>query len=311
MNALEVIGLTKRFGDRVAVHELSFVAGEGEIVGLLGPNGAGKTTAIRLLSTVITPTAGRFTVAGVPQSRPLELRRHIGVLPESFGYPLHLTGFSYLRFHARLFGLGRVTSAQVADRLLADVGLTERASSRISTYSRGMRQRLGIARAVVNDPAVIFLDEPTLGLDPAGQHGVQELVRTIARDRGTTVVLSTHALNEVEELCSSVLILDGGVVRLAGTVSEVVREAGVRQSGRLRVPIELLDRALAALAEIGGVSLTARDGVITISATGRADEAISLALRRMLDAGVPIQQFELDGARLGSAFLALTGKGIR
>jgi ABC-2 type transport system ATP-binding protein len=320
MNAvtLEVERLTRRFGERTAVHELSMVARQGEIVGLLGPNGAGKTTAIRLLSTVLAPSGGRFTVAGVPHSRPIELRRRIGVLPESAGYPPHLTGIEYLRFHARLFGLGRTGSAEVTERLLADVGLTERGPSRISTYSRGMRQRLGIARALVNEPAVIFLDEPTLGLDPAGQHAVQELVRTVARERGTTVVLSTHVLPDVEELCSTVLILDRGTVRLTGTVSEVMREAGVRQSGWLRVPIELVERARAALAGISGVVLGVGDepdGLITMSVTGqaygRADEGMNLALYQVLDAGVPILRFEADGARLGTAFLALTGDAER
>ncbi len=315
---LEVERLTKRFGEHTAVHELSFAARAGEVVGLLGPNGAGKTTVIRLLSTVLLPNSGTFTVAGVPHSTPLELRRQIGVLPESFGYPTHLTGFEYLRFHARLFGLGRTTSARVTERLLADVGLAERGSSRILTYSRGMRQRLGIARALVNDPAVILLDEPTLGLDPAGQHHVQELVRTIARDRRTTVLLSTHILTDVEELCTTVLILDRGTVRLTGTVSEVMREAGVRQSGRLRVPIDLVERARSALAEISGVSLDVgdeADGMITISVTGQAsshaDDGMNLALYQVLDASVPILRFELDGARLGTAFLALTGDAVR
>jgi ABC-2 type transport system ATP-binding protein len=315
---LEAVRLTKRFGTRIAVHELNLVARQGEIVGLLGPNGAGKTTAIRLLSTVLPPSSGQFTVAGVPHSRPIELRRRIGVLPESGGYPPHLTGIEYLRFHARLFGLGRTAVARTTERLLADVGLAERGTSRILTYSRGMRQRLGIARALVNDPAVLFLDEPTLGLDPAGQRDVHELVRTIARDRRTTVVLSTHILPDVEELCTTVLILDGGMVRLTGTVSEVMGATGVRQSGRLRVPIDLVDRARSALAGISGVSLVdggQPDGVITISVTGqahsRADEGMNLALYQVLDAGVPILRFEVDGARLNTAFLALTGEAGR
>ena len=312
--ALEVQGVSRRFRNRVAVRELSFEAREGEIVGLVGPNGAGKTTAIRVLSTVLAPSSGEFRVAGIPHSRPIEIRRRIGVLPESSGYPRNYTGTEYLRFHARLFGLSGVAT----ERLLVDVGLGERSAARIATYSRGMRQRLGIARALVNDPSVIFLDEPTLGLDPAGQRDLRELVRSIARDRGTTVVLSTHILSEVEELCSNVLILDDGAVRLAGTMADVLRAAGVRRSGRLRVPVDLVDRARAALSESTAVLVEdgdGRDGVLTVSVVGeahaRVSEVMNLALQKVLSTGVPVLGFEVDNAQLGTAFLVLTGEEAR
>jgi ABC-2 type transport system ATP-binding protein len=220
---LEANGLTKRYGTRIAVDGLSFTARQGDVVGLLGPNGAGKTTTIRLFTTVLTPTAGEFSVAGVPGSRPAEIRRRVGVLPESAGYPGNQTGREYLRYHARLFGLPRPDADRVATRLLAEMGLDGRAGSRIASYSRGMRQRLGIARALVNDPAVVFLDEPTLGLDPAGQRQVLAMISTITASRGATVILSTHALPEVEQVCDRVLILDHGRVVTSGTVAEVAR----------------------------------------------------------------------------------------
>ncbi len=167
--AVEARGVEKRYGSLVAVADLSFEAAEGEILGVLGPNGAGKTTAIRVLTTILAPTRGTFAVAGVPHTRAAEIRRRIGVLPESAGYPEHQTGEEYLRYHARLYGRSRAGARAVAAALLDEVGLADRARSLISTYSRGMRQRLGIARALVNEPQVVFLDEPTLGLDPAGQ----------------------------------------------------------------------------------------------------------------------------------------------
>ncbi|SDW35884.1 ABC-2 type transport system ATP-binding protein [Amycolatopsis xylanica] len=222
---LRATGLTKRYGARTAVEDLSFTAHEGEIVGLLGPNGAGKTTTIRLLTTILTATSGEFTVAG--ESAPAEIRRRVGVLPESAGYPAIQTGREYLRYHARLFGIERSAAGAVADRLLAEVGMADRGRTRISGYSRGMRQRLGIARALVNEPVVLFLDEPTLGLDPAGQAQVLTLVREVAARRGTTVVLSTHTLHEVEEICTSVLILNRGKVLVAGTPREIAESAGV------------------------------------------------------------------------------------
>ena len=316
MITIEAEQLTKRFGARTAVEELSFTAQQGDVVGLLGPNGAGKTTAIRLLTTVLTPTSGEFSVAGIPSTRPNEIRRRVGVLPESAGYPGHQTGRDYLRYHARLFGLARSDAERVAERLLTQVGLDERASSRISTYSRGMRQRLGIARALVNDPTVVFLDEPTLGLDPAGQRQVLALVRETAQRRDATVVLSTHTLPEVEEVCSTVLILEKGRALVSGTVSEVTRAVAVQTSGQLRVPIELVDRARQALASVPGVVLEVADGrpdVLTISLTerpgGRGETGMNAALRAVLSAEVPVLSFEVEGARLSDAFLTMTGEG--
>ena len=201
---LEAMGLSKRYGSRSAAEDISFVARSGDVVGLLGPNGAGKTTTIRLLTTMVAPTSGTFRVAGLPPTASAEIRRRVGVLPESSGYPGHQTGREYLGYYGRLYGLDSRTAGRVADRLLADLGLDERAGSPIAGYSRGMRQRLGIARALVHDPAVVFLDEPTLGLDPAGQSQVLAIIRDIAQGRGATVVLSTHTLPEVEEVCSSV-----------------------------------------------------------------------------------------------------------
>src|SRR5262249_31110522 len=163
------------------------------VVGLLGPNGAGKTTTIRLLSTILTPDSGSYHVAGVPHTEPMRIRQHIGVLPESFGYHGHQTGRDHLAFFARLHGADRGVAGARADRLLAEVGLTDRAGSRISAYSRGMRQRLGIARALVNDPAVLLLDEPGLGLDPAGQRHINALISEVAARRAVTVILSTHS----------------------------------------------------------------------------------------------------------------------
>lgn len=227
---LEAHALTKAYRALVAIEELSFTAEAGEVIGLLGPNGAGKTTAIRVLTTILAPTSGSFTVAGIPHTRPAEIRRRVGVLPESAGYPEQQTGIEFLRYHARLYGHSRASADTTAAVLLRDVGLADRQSSPISTYSRGMRQRLGIARALVNDPAVVFLDEPTLGLDPAGQEQIMRVIEGMARERAATVVLSTHLLAEVEEVCSRVLILNRGHLVADGTVAEVTQRAGGRLS---------------------------------------------------------------------------------
>jgi ABC-2 type transport system ATP-binding protein len=315
--AVAAQGVGRRYGALVAVDDLSFAAGPGEVLGVLGPNGAGKTTAIRVLTTILSPTHGSFSVAGVPHTRPAEIRRRIGVLPESAGYPERQTAEEYLRYHARLFGRPRAGARAVADGLLREVGLAERRRSLVASYSRGMRQRLGIARALVNDPQVVFLDEPTLGLDPAGQRDVLALVRRIAGERGATVLLSTHLLDEVEETCSHVLILNRGRVAAQGTVAEVARLAAAPRSARLHVPPEHARRAIEALARAPGVERAVpadgQPGWLTVTlaaADGRtADERLNAGVRAVVAASIPLLAFELEGARLSDAYLAMTEAG--
>jgi len=309
--AVEVNGLVKHYGAVVALDGFSFVADAGEVLGVLGPNGAGKTTAIRVLTTILTPTRGTFAVAGIPHTRPGEIRRRIGVLPESAGYPGQQTGEEFLRYHARLYGHSRASARAVAGALLAEVGLEERRGSLIERYSRGMRQRLGLARALVNDPEVLFLDEPTLGLDPAGQRQVLALVRRIASERGTTVLLSSHILAEVEEVCSRVLILNRGRVVAAGTVADVVRRAAAPRSARLRVAADRVEQAIATLAASRSIARVeiANGQPGSLIATldhDRSEEAMNAGLRALADAGVPVLAFELEGSRLSDAFLTMT-----
>jgi ABC-2 type transport system ATP-binding protein len=312
--AVEAQGVVKRYGSLVAVEDLSFTVAPGEVLGVLGPNGAGKTTAIRVLTTILSPTRGTFAVAGVPHTRPAEIRRRIGVLPESDGYPERQTGEEYLRYHARLYGHSRPSADAISASLLEEVGLFERRRSLISSYSRGMRQRLGIARTLVNDPSVVFLDEPTLGLDPAGQRQILGNVRRIARDRGATVLLSSHLLAEVEENCTRVLILNRGRVIADGTVAEVARQAAAPRTGRLQVPPDLAERAVAALQAARGVeAVEAADGqpgwvnvVFSPEGSHLGDGTPNDALRALLGTDVPLLSFELEGARLSDAFLAIT-----
>jgi ABC-2 type transport system ATP-binding protein len=307
--AIEAYGVEKRYGPLVAVEDLSFAAERGEILGVLGPNGAGKTTAIRVLTTILAPTRGRFEVAGVPHTRPAEIRALIGVLPESAGYPEQQTGEEYLRYYARLYGRSRPGARAVVAELLDEVGLAGRGRSLISTYSRGMRQRLGIARTLVNEPQVVFLDEPTLGLDPAGQRQVLGTVLRIAGERGATVLLSTHLLAEVEETCSRVLILNRGHVVAQGTVSEVARRAAAPRSGRLRVPEESVEAALVALAPVDEIKAAQVNGRGTVTLTLAQADSMNAAVRAVVDAGITLLSSEFEGARLSEAFLAVTEAG--
>ena len=309
--AIEAQEVGKQYGSLVALEHFSLSVASGEVLGVLGPNGAGKTTAIRVLTTILTPSRGRFSVAGIPHTRPAEIRRRVGVLPESAGYPEKQTGEEYLRYFARLFGHTRASARAVAAALLEQVGLSERGSSLIAGYSRGMRQRLGIARALVNDPQVVFLDEPTLGLDPAGQRQVLALIRRTTAERGATVLLSTHLLAEVEEVCSRVLILNRGRLVADGTVSEISRRAAAPRSARLRVAAEHVVRARTALAGSAGItqveSTNGQPGtLIAMLNGGGTTTSMNDGLRALADADVPVLSFELEGARLSDAFLAVT-----
>jgi len=310
---LEASGLRKSYGRVVAVESLDLEVAAGTVLGFLGPNGAGKTTAIRMLTTILPPDSGAFTVAGAPHTRPADIRRRVGVLPESAGYPPGQSGEEWLCYHAELFGRTRADARTTARRLLADVGLEDRGQALISSYSRGMRQRLGIARALVNDPDVVFLDEPTLGLDPSGQVQVLDLIGRIARDRGATVLLSTHVLADVEQVCDRVVILNHGRIVAQGTVAEVVRQTAAPRHGKVKIPPELLDRALQALA--GTDVLAAANGggrlgelELSMPAGLELEVAATQAIGSLLEAGVPVLGFSLEGGRLSDAFLAVTEK---
>jgi len=298
--AVEANGVGKRYGSLVALEDLSFTAEQGEILGVLGPNGAGKTTAIRILTTILEPTHGTFTVAGVPHTRPAEIRRRTGVLPESAGYPERQTAEEYLRYHARLFGQSRESARTTAAALLDQVGLGDRTKSLIGTHSRGMRQRLGIARALVNHPQVVVLDEPTLGLDPAGQQQMLAIIRRLTAESGATVLLCTHLLAEVEETCTRVLILSRGRVVAQGTIAEVARRAAAPRTATIRIAAEDGERAEAALSPL---KVEAAGATLRVFLDG-ADS--NEPLRLLVAARIDVHAYELEAARLSDAFLAMT-----
>ncbi len=243
--------LRKSYGTRVALRGLSFTLRAGRVMGFLGPNGAGKTTSIRILTTMLEPSAGRFVVDGIGSEHPEAIRRRIGVLPEGMGFPKHSTGLEYLTYFGQLFGRSAQAARAVGLSLLNDVGMQHRGDSLIDTYSHGMRQRLGIARALVNDPRVIFLDEPTLGLDPRGQQELLSLVQRIARERQAGVVLSSHLLSEIEGICDDVVIMNAGQVVASGTVAEVIGQSQLKGAQknlvRIRVPSPSLPQAVQVL----------------------------------------------------------------
>ncbi len=206
---IEVKDLTKRYGRFVALDSISFKAHEGEVVGFLGPNGAGKTTTMRILTGYMPPTAGMAQVAGFDVvENSLEMRRHVGYLPETVPLYRDMTVRGYLDFAAQLRGVEK--RRQHVDEALQLVGMTDRARSLIRNLSKGMRQRVGLAQAIVHNPEVLILDEPTIGLDPHQVQDVRVLIRDLGRTR--TVLLSTHILAEAEQLCDRIIIIDRGQI---------------------------------------------------------------------------------------------------
>ena len=222
--AIRARGLTKRFGTRRAVEDVTFDVSAGEVFGFLGPNGAGKTTTVRVLSTLVRPTSGTAEVAGIPVSEETggELRARIAVMTETPGLYLRLTVFDNLEYFAGLYG---VPSAEARARIMAAldaVGMAGRHGDRAGSLSKGLRQRVSLARALLSDPRVLFLDEPTSGLDPVATREVRELIDGL-RDRGVTVFLTTHRLEEAEKLCDRVAILNT-TLRIVGSPADLRRK---------------------------------------------------------------------------------------
>lgn len=322
---LVAAGLKKSYGQRAALRGLSFSLAAGRILGFLGPNGAGKTTAIRILTTMMEPDEGSFVVDGIRSDFPEEIRRRIGVLPESLGFHKHMSGLECLTFFGRLYGQSGKQALAKGMALLEEVGLDKRAKSTVGSYSRGMRQRLGIARALVNDPAVIFLDEPTLGLDPRGQQELLELIRKVAHGRRVGIVLCSHALSEVESVCDDVIILNLGSVVASGTATEVIgrtqRDVMQRNSIRLQVPAESAATAQQLLSAVPGVARVTSTGEtagwlrVDLARMEGAPSAGRHINNQLLDAlirgDVPVLNLETEGGRLQEVFLHLTEEAAK
>ena len=215
--AIATEGLTKRYGDLVAVDDLTLNIGHGEVFGLLGPNGAGKTTTILMLLGLTEPTAGRATVAGLdPRRDPLAVKARVGYMPDEVGFYEDLTARQNLRYTAELNRIPRPAAAGRIDRVLDDVGLTDAAEQKVGEYSRGMRQRLGLADALVKDPSILILDEPTVNIDPEGVRDLLLMVERLRTEQGVTIVLSSHLLHQVQQVCDRIGIFVKGRLVASG-----------------------------------------------------------------------------------------------
>jgi ABC-2 type transport system ATP-binding protein len=304
--ALSVNGLTKRFGNRTAFEQLSFSVARGEVFGLLGPNGAGKTTTVRTLGTLLEPTAGSATVAGIPLTPEggVEIRRRIAIMPESPGLYLRLSVQENLACFADLYEVAR--PRERITRALASVNLTDRAGDACGALSKGLRQRVALARALLSDPEVLFLDEPTSGLDPVAAREVHELIDNLRRS-GVTVVLTTHRLEEAERLCNRVAILNT-TLRAIGRPDELrdqlfSRSITVRTAAPLADPARVFDG-------VAGVTKWRDAGAGTYAlAVTDVSVAAPAATRALVAAGADVLAISEARESLEDVYLELVGSG--
>jgi ABC-2 type transport system ATP-binding protein len=309
--AVRTEGLLKRYDGTLAVAGVDLEIGVGEIHGLVGPNGAGKTTTLKMLATVLEPTAGRATVAGLDVVKePDSVRRVIGYMPDSFGVYDDMKVWEYLDFFARCYRLPAARRRQMIGDLLELVDLADKRDASVQALSRGMQQRLCLAHTLVHDPSVLLLDEPASGLDPRARVELRELLREL-RALGKTILISSHILPELEELCTSVTIIDHGRVLASGRVADI--EARLRAGAVLKVRILGDEAAItAAVAFFQGDALVASveqldDGWLEIGFTGD-DDASAALLSTAVRAGHRIAVYSRAASDLEELFLQVTAR---
>jgi ABC-2 type transport system ATP-binding protein len=292
---IETTDLTKQYGHNTAVSRLTMRVRRGEVYGFLGPNGAGKTTTLRMLLGLVKPTSGRASVLGAPPGSGASLSR-IGALVEAPGFYPFLTARDNLRVLTRHARIGDERIDAVLDR----IGLTDRAGDRFATFSQGMKQRLGVAAALLKDPKLLILDEPTNGLDPAGMAEMRGFIRSLGQE-GRTVILSSHLMPEVEQVCDRVGVIRRGALVREGTVDEL------RGASTLRVRAHPLQQAARLASTLRHVdSVTTGDGVLRITTNPEAAAEINTAL---VGAGISVSELRAERASLEEVFLDLTRHG--
>jgi oleandomycin transport system ATP-binding protein len=306
-DVIEAEGLTKRFGTTQALAGVDFAAPAGQVLALLGPNGAGKTTAVRILATLLRPDGGRARIAGYDVvDQAVEVRQLIALTGQFASVDDELTGTENLIMIGRLLGLSRLTARGRAREMIERFELTDAARRAVKTYSGGMRRRLDLAASLLGDPDVLFLDEPTTGLDPRARNQVWETIRRVVAD-GATVLLTTQYLDEADELADQIVVIDHGLVVADGTPAELKARTG----GQTLV-VRAADRAhaepvAAVVAEITGVRPDVHHETGLVLAAAGDPAMLSALVRRLDEAGIVAAEFGLRLPSLDEVFLTLTG----
>ncbi|HKQ87802.1 MAG TPA: ATP-binding cassette domain-containing protein [Candidatus Acidoferrales bacterium] len=311
VNTISVEHLVKKFGELVAVNDVSFAVRQGEIFGLLGPNGAGKTTLIRMMTTLTPPTSGTAIVAGHDIAKDADGVRHaIGVIPQAFTSDPELTAYENMLLHAKLYGVPADRRDQLINELLESVNLTRFRDAFVKTFSGGMRRRMEIARGLVHSPQVLFLDEPTTGLDPVSRTNVWEMIRALRDRSDLTILLTTHYMEEADKLCDRIAIVDHGRLVALDTptrLKENVPGTDTVEAEFAGAPADWAEQ-LRALPQTANV--TERDGSFHIgSHEGPATVAALMDLAR--SRGVTVKRVTVQGTTLDDVFVHYTGSDLR
>ena len=309
---LEVHDLVKKYGDFTAVKGISFDIKEGEIFSLLGPNGAGKTTTISMLSTLYTPTSGDATISSHSITRnPMAVKRVIGVVPQELALYEDLTARENLIFWGQMYGLSGKPLNDRVDEVLEQVGLTEKAKNRVKTYSGGMKRRVNIGVGLLHRPRLLFMDEPTVGIDPQSRRAILDTVKDLNK-QGMTVLYTTHYMEEAQELSDRVGIIDHGELIALGTQKELTQQVG--QTETLILHIGENDDSHALASALDGIrdvlEATATDHTVSII-TRDAEDVLASVVSKANERGIKIRSIDIREPNLEAVFLHLTGRALR
>ena len=311
MNAIDVRSIVKKFGQFTAVNGISFAVEEGEIFGLLGPNGAGKSTLIRMMVTLLPPTAGTAIINGFDiTKKPDDVRRAIGVIPQAMTSDLELSVEENLIIFAKLYGVPRARRVKLIDDLLAAVELQQWRHSPVRNLSGGMRRRVEIARGLVHEPRVFFLDEPTTGLDPVSRTNVWEMLRRIKEQRDLTVLITTHYMDEADKLCDRIAIVDHG--KLVALDSPLMLKASVPGKNSVEVSFSSVPEGWPAqLAAMPAVESIANEGHVFKLASGNGAATTLAVMQEAAAAGIDITSLAVQSTTLDDVFVHYTGRALR
>jgi ABC-2 type transport system ATP-binding protein len=311
MNSIEVEHLTKKFGELVAVNDISFNVAQQEIFGLLGPNGAGKTTLIRMMTTLTPPTSGTARIAGHDiRTDANGVRFAMGVIPQALTSDPELTAVENMEVHAKLYSVPRQKREQIIHDLLVDVDLLKFKDALVRTFSGGMRRRLEIARGLIHSPRILFLDEPTTGLDPVSRTNVWQMIRALREKSELTILITTHYMDEADKLCDRIAIVDHGVLAALDTparLKDSISGTDTVEAEFEKAPADWIAQ-LQTLAHV--TSVTDRDGVVHIASNdGPATIAALMDLTR--SRGVVVRRVSVQSTTLDDVFVHYTGNDLR
>ncbi len=306
---IEVVNFTKRYGDFVAVDNLSFTIGQGEVFGFIGPNGAGKSTTIRFLATLLRPTSGEGRVAGHSVvSDPMAVRRVIGFMPDDFGVYDGMKVWEFLDFFAVAYEIPLPYRKKIINEVLELLELSHKRDDYVNGLSKGMKQRLCLAKTLVHDPPVLILDEPASGLDPRARLEMKALLNEL-RGMGKTILVSSHILSELADFCTSIGIIERGKLLAAGSIQEIQRQLRTHKVLKVKILDDSAERAAAVLREDPTVkSVEIFDHTLNAEFHGE-DDAQARLLTRLVSAGVMVQSFGEESLSLEEVFMMIT-KGI-